>query len=216
MFLGEGIVVNDLIGKGTKWNLPFYNDSLPQRKYDPEAARALLKEAGHDRLAVELVVTPLFALDQLGALVKESAAAAGFDITLKSVAPDAFFNPQQGYLSRPFSATVWPADSLRAFYDQALGSTAASNESSFKDATYDRLFAAARAERDPAAATEKWAALQKYVYEQVPYIWPANGPEANVYATKVHNVFADYTPDKTFPTAQIGNVPSGWQNLWVD
>ncbi|MBP2390202.1 ABC transporter substrate-binding protein [Aeromicrobium fastidiosum] len=216
MFLGEGIIMNDLIGKGKEFNLPFYDDSLAQRTYDPKAARALLKQAGHDRLSVELVVTPLFGADQLGALVKESAKAAGFDVTLKSVSPDAYFNPQQGYLSRPFTVAIWPADSLRAFYDQALGSAATSNESSFKDSTYDTLFASARAERDEAAATEKWAAVQKYVHEQVPYIWPANGPAANVYAKKVHNVFADYTPDKKFPTAQIGSAPSGWQYLWVE
>ena len=47
--LGFGSIGNDLFGKG----FPSYNDHLPQRQYDPERAKSLLKKAGYDTLPVQ-------------------------------------------------------------------------------------------------------------------------------------------------------------------
>ncbi len=217
LFGGRGTIFNDLVGKGAKWSLPGYSDEgLPQRAYDPDQAKSLLRQAGHSTLDVELAVTPMFGLDQLAQLFKEQAAGAGINVALRELSPEAFYNPQQGYGSRPFSVTAWPVTSLRFFYDQALVSTAPLSEAGFKDPKFDQLYASAKAELDAAKAKQKWADVQRYVYEQVPFIWPVNGGgQAAVYNKKVHNVFSDYTPDKVYPTASIGDSPSGWRDLWV-
>jgi peptide/nickel transport system substrate-binding protein len=53
VLLGYGALGNDLNGEGV---YP-YNASIPQRKYDPEKARSLLKQAGADNLQLTITTT---------------------------------------------------------------------------------------------------------------------------------------------------------------
>ncbi len=52
---GYGFVGNDIY---SPFDPAYAGDEFPQRKYDPEQAKSLLKQAGHDSLDVELVTSP--------------------------------------------------------------------------------------------------------------------------------------------------------------
>src|SRR5690606_20073687 len=52
---GNGRVANDMYSPYD----PFYAKDLPQREYDPDKARSLLKAAGHEGLKVQLTTAPV-------------------------------------------------------------------------------------------------------------------------------------------------------------
>src|SRR5262249_33799881 len=100
--LGEGRVAHDLYNPFD----PCYAKDLPQRKQDLDKARALLKEAGHEALSVELVTAPVNAgVVEASQVLVEQAKAAGIDIRLRKLDPSSFFGPD--YLKYTFAVDNW-------------------------------------------------------------------------------------------------------------
>ena len=83
-----------------------YDHALPQRVYDPEKAKSLLKKVGHHTLNVTLVTSDIHTGALGGATVlKQQAAAAGINITLNQVTSTTFFGPN--YLKWTFAQDWW-------------------------------------------------------------------------------------------------------------
>ncbi|MDQ7905281.1 ABC transporter substrate-binding protein [Phytohabitans sp. ZYX-F-186] len=138
VFFGYGEVGNDLYGKGA----PNYADAIPQRVYDPDRARALLREAGKENLRLTLHtadVTPGYV--QAALLFAEHAKRAGITIEVSKSAADSYWTDV--YLKRPFTQTSWGSYALEWFYGQALVSGAASNETGWRRPAWDQRFALA-------------------------------------------------------------------------
>jgi len=85
-------VINDVVGNGlfTPARQPYapaspYHDAqkFPPRERDIARARALLKEAGHDRVKFELVFGNTTATAAIAELIQAMVAEAGFDVTLR-------------------------------------------------------------------------------------------------------------------------------------
>jgi peptide/nickel transport system substrate-binding protein len=159
IYLGEGKPGNDLHGPA----YPSYNSDLPQREYDPERAKALLKEAGHDGLTVELI-TALYV--PAATAYAESAKAAGINIKLKKVSTDDIYNTDLYYLKAPFTETSWGADSFEFIAPQGLFVDAPFNETAWKRPDWDKRFKEATGLIDEQARNAIYKELQAELYNE--------------------------------------------------
>jgi len=100
---GFGRVANDVY---SPFDPAYAGDEFPQRKYDPEQAKSLLKAAGQEGLAVELVTSPADTGMVEGATIfAQNAKAGGVNVTVKNVDGGTIYGDQ--YLKWPFSADYW-------------------------------------------------------------------------------------------------------------
>ncbi|MFC8047211.1 ABC transporter substrate-binding protein [Nocardia sp. NPDC057353] len=161
LYYGYGEVGNDLYGKGA----PFYHDRLPQRQYDPERARALLREAGKENLTVTLPTADgLPGQVEAATLFAEHAAKAGITIRLESVPADTYFSQVSG--EQPLTQVGWWNYSLDYFYGQTATSASPSNGTGWRRPEWDATFAAARAAMDPARRAALYAELQEELWNE--------------------------------------------------
>jgi peptide/nickel transport system substrate-binding protein len=156
---GTGRVGNDLPGITD----PLYADSIPQRQYDPERARALLRQAGKEDLTVTLS-TGDGAPGMLAAstIFAEQAKAAGIKVELDVVPPDQFWNVH--YLKKPFTMSQWANRTLDTYFAASYASTALYPETHWKNARWDALYKEARATTEPVAQKRRWAELQRMLW----------------------------------------------------
>lgn len=80
VFGGEFIVGNQAVPPSSPW----YIGDYPMSDYDPERARALLDEAGQDRVAFELMVANNPQSVRLGEVVQAMGAEVGFDVSVRA------------------------------------------------------------------------------------------------------------------------------------
>lgn len=159
VFYGFAEQGNDLYGKGA----PFYHDGLPQRSYDPDRARTLLREAGHENLTVTLHTADV-SPGQLesATLFAEQAKRSGITVELQTEPGDIYFSQISG--NRPFTQTGWWNYSLDYFYGQALTSEAPDNGTGWKNPGWDRTFQQARATMDVDRRAELYRQLQEELW----------------------------------------------------
>lgn len=99
---GYGFLGNDIFGITD----PLYDHSIPQRVYDPEKAKSLLKKSGHEGLTVQLVTSDIkTGAIESATVFKQQAAAAGITINLNTVTSTTFFGPN--YLKWTFAQDWW-------------------------------------------------------------------------------------------------------------
>jgi peptide/nickel transport system substrate-binding protein len=100
---GFGRVANDIY---SPFDPAYAGDEFPQRTYDPEQAKSLLKQAGQENLSVELITSPQDTGMVEGATIfAQNAKAGGVDVTVKNVDGGTIYGDQ--YLKWPFSADYW-------------------------------------------------------------------------------------------------------------
>ncbi|MGE3688845.1 MAG: ABC transporter substrate-binding protein [Acidimicrobiia bacterium] len=73
---------------------PFFDDSVPQRERDVDAAKALLEEAGATGLTATLHFGELQEIPELAQLIKQQAADAGITLELAGESLDTFYGAQ--------------------------------------------------------------------------------------------------------------------------
>jgi peptide/nickel transport system substrate-binding protein len=164
---GFGTLGNDLFGKGYK----YFADDLAVREADPEQAKALLAEAGHENLEVTLHTSeavPGFV--ESATLFAQQAKAAGVTVNIKKEDPGAFFDTSQLYTKLDFSQDFWAAGSLGAWFELALLSDAAWNETHWRKPETDQLIREAQGAPTEEEAEEKFRQLQEEQYNEGGYI----------------------------------------------
>ncbi|MES2914721.1 MAG: ABC transporter substrate-binding protein [Pseudomonadota bacterium] len=128
---------------------PLFDDTIPQRVYDAAAAAEAYKKSGHDGSPIILrTAAGAFpgAVDAAN-LFAASANAAGIPLQVQ-------LEPDDGYWSnvwnvQPFVASYWGGRPVQdQMYSTAYVSTAEWNDTKFKNAKFDELLIAARAELD--------------------------------------------------------------------
>lgn len=163
--LGFGELGNDLYGKGA----PFYAGDLPQRRYDPAAARALLQQAGTADLRVTLHVSDASpGVIDTATLFKEHAEAAGITIDLAVTPADTYFATVAG--KEAFTYTGWWNYSLDYYYGQTTVSTAPDNGTGWQRPAWDATFRQARGTLDRATRTALYHELQQQLWDEGGYI----------------------------------------------
>jgi len=201
---GHGTVGNDLFGP----SYPSYASEIPQRKYNPEKARALLEEAGIEELSVELVTAPGVGMLECATVFKESAKPAGIDISIRQINPADLYNTESIYLQVPFGTTEWEGVSFQEMVRTSLLQTSFANETANNDPEFDAAFAEAEATLDEAVRNEKYAELQRQLWEEGGYIvWGLRDPIIG-FSDRVGGYETMMGPD-------VGFLWPGLGDLWI-
>lgn len=161
---GYGKVGNDNpIGSSMKYAI----DPLPQHTYDPEKAKAILKEAGIENLKVDFSVPPnaafAGALDA-AALMQESAKAAGIEINVIREPDDGYWS--NVWLKKPWSMCYWGGrPTVDTMLSISLAADAPWNDTHFKSARFNELLVQARSELDETKRAAMYAETQQIVHD---------------------------------------------------
>ncbi len=183
VLLGYGLLGNDL-------PCPFdpdYAHEIPQRPYDPERAKALLKQAGHDGLSVTLYTSDVYPgiLDS-SVVLAEQAKKAGVTITLNKVPSDQYWSTT--YEKVPFEVTYWSQKPLTSQMAQGFESTATFNETHWNRPGFDKLVREARRTLDAKKRHELWVAAQRLIWQDSGYLIWGFYRLIDAYSAKVHGL----------------------------
>jgi len=148
---------------------PEYADIGPA-EYDPEAARALMEEAGQMDFVHELISIDDSwrrpTTDALAAQLRD----AGFNVERTIFPGNTFWNDWANY---PFSSTDWGHRPLGVQNLQLAYTTGAAwNETGFANAEFDSLLAQASAIADASARSEVMAQIQQIMIDEGVVIQP--------------------------------------------
>lgn len=129
--------------------MPYYPDDIPQRQYDPEQAKALLKKAGAEGLTVSISSAESIATGAIDMciLYAEQAKAAGININVVREPNDGYWSDV--WLTKPWCVVNWGArPTPDVMYTLAYKDDAAWNESHWKNPRFNEVLLQAKAELD--------------------------------------------------------------------
>lgn len=129
---------------------PFFNAGLPQRAFDLDKAKFHLKKSGlSGAVALSASDAAYVGAVDMSVLFQASAAKAGLAVDVKKEPHDGFWS--NVWLKAPFCTSYWAGRaSATDMLASAYYSGANWNETHWKNATFDQLLNAAKAERDEA------------------------------------------------------------------
>jgi peptide/nickel transport system substrate-binding protein len=163
-FNGYATVANDLYGRGQ----PFYHSELPQRKADPEQAKALLKKAGAEGLTFTITTSDAVpGMLESATVFAEQAKKAGVKVVLKKIPSDSYFG---GGWPWTFGQSAWADNPLNQFYELGLLSKAPFPETKWNNAKWDKLFAQSQATLDNAKKKQIYFDLQEQLWNDGGYL----------------------------------------------
>ena len=150
---------------------PWYNADIPIPERDVERARALIAEAGFDRVPVEVMVTNNPVQMQVMQVVQAMATEAGFDVSLRAMEFASLLSDQSAgsYQASQigWSGRVDPDGNIHQFVTCEGGI----NDSGFCDPEIDRLLDEARTSTDPAVRRQSYDAARLILAEELPLIY---------------------------------------------
>ncbi|HZZ49718.1 MAG TPA: ABC transporter substrate-binding protein [Pseudonocardia sp.] len=153
---GMGELGNDLFGRGYR----YYPSDLPQREHDPQGAKALLREAGVENLAVTLATAdaaPGFV--QAATLLAEQAKAAGITVKVVTTSKDTYYADILS-IDALVNETVG-AMPIPNYIATHLLSSVAQNVTHFRSPSFDGAYGRAQATQDEAARTAIYHEMQR-------------------------------------------------------
>ncbi|WP_311971999.1 ABC transporter substrate-binding protein [Pseudomonas baltica] len=160
VFRGYAVVGNDHpIAPGSR----YHNADLPQRPYDPDKAKFLLKKAGMESITMPLVCSPAATGSvDIAVLLQQSAKAAGLTLNVNRVPSDGYWSNH--WMKHPLSfGNINPRPNADVIFSQFFQSSAPWNESGWKNDQFDQLLMLARGETDDAKRTRMYADMQTLV-----------------------------------------------------
>jgi peptide/nickel transport system substrate-binding protein len=157
--------------------------SIPPR--DPEAARALLTEAGYpDGLKLDLHVPDSGDRPDLAVILKEQWAEAGIDANV-IVEPESVYYGDNGWLEVDLGITGWGSRPIPQFYlDVMLVSGAEWNESHYANPEFDELAKLAGTTLNEAERVQAYQEIQRILIEEGPVIIPYFFPQLGAISDK--------------------------------
>jgi peptide/nickel transport system substrate-binding protein len=171
------LVENALSGYGTIGNDlhcitdPDYASNIPQREYDPEQARALLKQAGYNNdLSVQIYAADAApGMLASATLIANQAKKVGVDIQLLVVPPDSYY-AGANFKKTPMACSDWGQHTLESQFTQGYARGAYWNEPDWKNDKFDEWVAKARTTFDDKVRREYYAEAQKILWDEGGYI----------------------------------------------
>ncbi|MQB44907.1 ABC transporter substrate-binding protein [Rhizobium sp. ICMP 5592] len=152
-------------------NSPWYDKDTPVPTRDVDKAKALIKEAGYDRVPVELAVANNPVSMQMMQIIQSMVAEAGFDVTLKSTEFATLLDAQTAgnyQLSRSdWSGRADPDGNIQQFVTTGAGL----NDSKYSNPEVDKLLLEARQSQDDAVRKQKYDAAEAILNEDLPIIY---------------------------------------------
>lgn len=160
--LGHAVVANDQPIDPTN---RFYFAGLPQRAFDPEKAKFHLQKSGITG-KVPIVASPaaLYSVE-IALVLQQAAQGIGLDLDVKRMPADGYWSNH--WLNSPVGfGNVNPRPSADVLLTQFFQSSAAWNESRWKNPKFDDLLFAARAETDLAKRKQMYADMQTMIHQE--------------------------------------------------
>lgn len=152
-------------------NSPWFDKDIPVPVRDLDKARALVKEAGFDRVPVEMQIPNNPVAAQMMQIVQSMVAEAGFDVSLKSTEFATLLSEQTAgnyQLSRSdWSGRVDPDGNIHQFITCKGGI----NDTKYCNPDVDKLLNEARASTDDALRKQKYDAVAAILNEDLPIIY---------------------------------------------
>ncbi|MDQ0470850.1 ABC transporter substrate-binding protein [Labrys wisconsinensis] len=147
--------------------MPFFDASQPQRHYDPDRARSLIRKAGLDGLTIQLSAadTVIAGAVDMAALFAETVKKIGVNVEVKREPNDSYWS--NVWLKKPFCMAGWgqrPTPDIIFSLGYAAG--ADWNESHFKNERFNKLLVEARAEIDARRRTDMYGEMQRLVSDE--------------------------------------------------
>ena len=188
VFGGHGTLGNDIFGI---W-APEYDSSIPQRQYDPEQAKSLLKAAGQENLAITLVTGDIAqGVINMAEVYAQQAAPAGINAKLKQVTVTDFYGPN--YLKWVFAQDYWYYSPYFPQVNQATLPGSPFNETHFNNPKYISLYNQALATLDVGMRTEIAHEMQMIDYNEGGYIIPFFPAVIDGFAPNVNGILQSKT-----------------------
>ena len=184
----------------------YYTEDTPLPDPDPEAARALLSEAGYPGgLEMTLYVPNLADRVALAQVLAAQWEAAGIRITIEPQ-EEAVYYADSGWLEVDLAITPWGhRPTAQTFLDLYLKSDAVWNEAHFSDEELDGLIEIAGTSLDEDERTNAYHEIQRILIERGPIIIPYFFAQFGVMAADVSGVEVHPFAGRTrFHSAAIG------------
>jgi len=154
IFFGAATIGNDFHHSPS---MPYWPDDIPQREYDPDEARSLLRKAGAEGLSINISSTESIfsgAVD-MAVLYAEQAKAAGIDIKVVREPSDGYYSDV--WLKKPYCMVAWGArPTPDVMYSLAYKSDADWNESFWQNDRFNELLIQAKSELNDSLRTEMY------------------------------------------------------------
>lgn len=167
VFEGTAIAGNQPFPPSSAW----FNKSVPVPQRDVAKAKALIKEAGFDRVPVEIQIPNNPVVQQTMQIIQSMVAEAGFDVTLKSTEFATLLDEQTRgnyQLSRSdWSGRVDPDGNIHQFVTCKGGL----NDTKYCNAEVDKLLNEARASTDEKVRKQKYDAAAVILNDEQPMIY---------------------------------------------
>jgi peptide/nickel transport system substrate-binding protein len=188
VLLGQGTIGNDLFCPID----PDYAHGIPQRPYDPEKARALLKRAGKENLSVSLYTSAAYGgMLESATLFAGQAAKAGVAVKLDQVPADQYFTDQ--YLKAPFAQSGWSYRPLVSQITQSVLPTSVYNETHWNDPVFNKLIADVFRTRNRRRRHTLLVDAQRLLWDKGGYVIWGFFANVDAYRSNVHGL----VPSKT-------------------
>ncbi|MBW4050046.1 MAG: ABC transporter substrate-binding protein [Proteobacteria bacterium] len=162
VFLGHAVLGND---QPVPPSSRYYCPDIPQRRYDPDRARFLLRKAGLPRTRLAVFASPAaeYSVD-IATLLQESAMHAGLDLHVDRVPPDGYWS-NCWMKHRLTFGNINPRPTVDMLFSLFFRSNSPWNESGWKNSRFDALLLASRSERDEARRKEMYWEMQRLVHD---------------------------------------------------
>jgi len=176
---GDGTVASDVF---SPYDPDF--DSALHRSQDIPQAKFLLNKAGQEKLAVQLVTSPVAASAvAMATVLQQQAKAAGVTINLKTVDTTTFFGPD--YLHWTFAQDFYTYSPYLGQVAQSMLPTSPFNETHWSLPRYVSLYHQANVTASAAVRREIKREMQLIDFNEGGYIIPAFIDELDAYSTKI-------------------------------
>ncbi len=185
---GQGQPASDYFGRFSEGY-----EGGPKREQDIEEAKSLLKQAGREDEAFQLVTSPIAAgIVQATEVMAANAKQAGINVTTKLAEPSTFFSR---YGKWPFAVDYWVGLPYLIVASIADGPKATVvNTTHFNDKEFNSLFFQASKQSDKAKREEIIKQMHQIEFERGGFLIWATQNTVDAYSTKV----AGYDPvDRT-------------------
>lgn len=184
----------------------YYSEETPLPARDPEAAKALLAEAGYpDGLDLTLYIPNTGDRPTLGEALKAQWEEAGIRIEIE-LQDEATYYGENGWLEVDLGITPWGSRPRPQFYlETSLKTGAVWNESHFSDAELDALIDVAGTTLDEEERVNAYKEIQRVLIERGPLVIPYFFASLGITADVVQNFNLHPFPGRTnFNGVNIG------------
>ena len=167
---GYGTIGNDI---PINASYPLFDESIPQRSYDPDKAAEHYKKSGHDGSPIVLQVSEVSFPGAIEAaqLFQQSAKACGIPLEIKREPGDGYWS--EVWNKQPFCASYWGGRPVQdQMYSTAYLSTADWNDTRFKNDRFDKLLVEAKGELETTRRKELYSEMGYLVRDEGGLICP--------------------------------------------